>query len=207
MPASKAQQRAVAKYENAHYDKFLVRVPIGTKEAIQAHAKTLGLSLNGFVSYALNQAMNSATHTDISTDDINILTPTDSDSAYLPELPLESNIDISTDKVNCAFCGTPNSGFDNGWFACTQCERKNYEPTNDEPEQQTEPDTLTLTPAESSEAEALQMDTPADLPSWRCLHCGMVIQSKNKLKKFCSDRCRKANHKQKHKAQQKGSLE
>ena len=42
MPASKAQQKAVAKYEMANYDKFLVRAPKGQKDVIQAHVTAEG---------------------------------------------------------------------------------------------------------------------------------------------------------------------
>lgn len=54
---SKAQQKAVAKYENANYDKFLVRVPKGKKEIIQEYAKTKGDSLNGFINRLIDEEM------------------------------------------------------------------------------------------------------------------------------------------------------
>jgi len=58
MPASKAQQRAVAKYEATHYDKFLVRVPKGKKAAIQAHVEAEGCkSFNAFVLQAIDAAL------------------------------------------------------------------------------------------------------------------------------------------------------
>jgi len=56
-PASKAQQKAVAKYENKAYDKFLVRVPKGKKAEIQAHAESKGESLNGYVVQAVDERM------------------------------------------------------------------------------------------------------------------------------------------------------
>ena len=58
MPVSKAQQKAVAKYENANYDKFLVRMlPKGKKELLQAHAEAKGESLNGFVNRAIDETV------------------------------------------------------------------------------------------------------------------------------------------------------
>lgn len=54
-PASKAQQKAVAKYENANYDKVLVRMPKGKKEIIKAHAENQGKSVNGFINEAINE--------------------------------------------------------------------------------------------------------------------------------------------------------
>ena len=50
---SKAQQKAVAKYDAENYDKFLVRVPLGSKKGIQAYAQRSGMSLNGFVLLAV----------------------------------------------------------------------------------------------------------------------------------------------------------
>ena len=72
MPATKAQQKAVAKYENKVYDKFLVRLPKGRKEAIQAVASTQGESLNGFVSAAIDERigrLNGAVNDDNKGDD------------------------------------------------------------------------------------------------------------------------------------------
>ena len=57
MPASKAQQKAVAKYESANYDKFLVRTEKGQKEKYQAHSADMGESLNGFVNRALKETL------------------------------------------------------------------------------------------------------------------------------------------------------
>ena len=49
MPASKAQQKAVAKYMKDNYDEIKVRVPEGRKAELQAHAEQRGESLNGFI--------------------------------------------------------------------------------------------------------------------------------------------------------------
>ena len=53
MPASKAQQRAVAKYMAANYDEIKVRVPKGQKAMIQAAAEREGESVNGYTNKAL----------------------------------------------------------------------------------------------------------------------------------------------------------
>ena len=54
-PASKAQQKAVAKYMKNNYDEVKVRIPKGRKEAIQAAASAQGESLNGFVTTAIDE--------------------------------------------------------------------------------------------------------------------------------------------------------
>lgn len=57
MPASKAQQKAVAKYMKNNYDEIKVRVTKGNKDIIKAHAEQNGESLNGFVNRAIYEAM------------------------------------------------------------------------------------------------------------------------------------------------------
>lgn len=59
MPASKAQQKAVAKYMANNYDEIKVRVSKGRKEEIKAHAESKGESLNGFVNRAIIQTIES----------------------------------------------------------------------------------------------------------------------------------------------------
>jgi len=54
---SKAQQRAVAKYMQNNYDELKVRISKGKKAELQAHAKSKGESLNGFVNRAIDGAM------------------------------------------------------------------------------------------------------------------------------------------------------
>lgn len=49
MAISKAQQKAVGKYESANYDKVLLRMAKGDREKIKAHATTLGVSLNAYI--------------------------------------------------------------------------------------------------------------------------------------------------------------
>ena len=53
MPASKAQQRAVAKYMAANYDEIKVRIPKGQKSVVQTAAEQEGESLNSYMNKAL----------------------------------------------------------------------------------------------------------------------------------------------------------
>lgn len=57
MPASKAQQKAVAKYMKENYDEIKTRVPKGKKEAIKSHAEHCGESLNAFINRAIDETM------------------------------------------------------------------------------------------------------------------------------------------------------
>lgn len=56
-PASKAQQKAVAKYSKKNYDRLELKVPKGRKAEIQAAADSAGESLNGYVSKAVDERM------------------------------------------------------------------------------------------------------------------------------------------------------
>lgn len=56
-PASKAQQRAVAKYMQQNYDEIKVRVPKGKKDLYRNHAEQRGESLNGFMNRAAEEAV------------------------------------------------------------------------------------------------------------------------------------------------------
>lgn len=58
-PASKAQQKAVAKYMKSNYDNLTVRVPKGQKEVIQQAAEKQGESLNSYVIGAVEQRIKS----------------------------------------------------------------------------------------------------------------------------------------------------
>lgn len=57
MPASKAQQKAVAKYMKNNYDEIKLRVPKGEKEKIKSHAESNGESINGFVKRSIDETM------------------------------------------------------------------------------------------------------------------------------------------------------
>ena len=57
MAISKAQQKAVAKYNAAKYDRIELRVDKGKKEILQAHAEAQGESLNGFINRAITETM------------------------------------------------------------------------------------------------------------------------------------------------------
>lgn len=57
MPTSKAQQRAVAKYNAKSYDRVELKVTKGKKETIKAHAENKGESLNGFINRAIDETM------------------------------------------------------------------------------------------------------------------------------------------------------
>lgn len=55
MPASKAQQKAVAKYMKENYDEIKVRVAKGQRERIKSHADASGQSVNGYIVEAVNE--------------------------------------------------------------------------------------------------------------------------------------------------------
>ena len=57
MTYSKASMHAVDKYVKNNYDSFLVRVPKGRKQSIDAHAKSRGTSVNGLVNSLLRADM------------------------------------------------------------------------------------------------------------------------------------------------------
>ena len=56
-PASKAQQKAVAKYMKNNYDEIKVRMPKGKKDIIKVHADKKGESINGFVNRAIDETI------------------------------------------------------------------------------------------------------------------------------------------------------
>ncbi|MGI5959028.1 MAG: Arc family DNA-binding protein [Massiliimalia sp.] len=49
MPASKAQQKAVAKYMKNNYDEIKIRIPKGEKEKIKVFAASRGESVNAYI--------------------------------------------------------------------------------------------------------------------------------------------------------------
>lgn len=57
MAISKAQQKAVAKYNAANYERIELRVDKGQKEIIKAYAESNGESLNSFIKRAISEAM------------------------------------------------------------------------------------------------------------------------------------------------------
>ena len=57
MPASKAQQRAVAKYMAANYDEIKVRVPKGRRADFDAYAKKQGESVNGLINRFMRDSL------------------------------------------------------------------------------------------------------------------------------------------------------
>lgn len=58
MAISKAQQKAVGKYERENYDKVLLRLPKGERDKIKAHAESLGVSLNAYIVSLIANDMN-----------------------------------------------------------------------------------------------------------------------------------------------------
>ena len=57
MATTKAQQKAVAKYENKVYDKTLIRMPKGNLAIIKAAAEEQGESLNAYIVGAVNDRL------------------------------------------------------------------------------------------------------------------------------------------------------
>lgn len=57
MATTKAQQKAVAKYESKVYDKTLIRMPKGYLPTVKDHAAQRGETLNGFINRAINETV------------------------------------------------------------------------------------------------------------------------------------------------------
>lgn len=57
MATTKAQQKAVAKYESKVYDKTLIRMPKGNLAIIKAAAEEQGESLNAYIVGAVNDRL------------------------------------------------------------------------------------------------------------------------------------------------------
>lgn len=57
MPASKAQQRAVAKYMAANYDELKIRLPKGERDRVRAYAESQGQSVNALIRDLLQREM------------------------------------------------------------------------------------------------------------------------------------------------------
>jgi len=105
MPTSKAQQKAVAKYETANYDKFLVRTPKGQKEEIQAHVAAKGYkSFNAFVLEAISAKM----ATDISRES-DMPKSTDSDMVQVLQEQVEKLEKMLAERENEAAVSVKDS--------------------------------------------------------------------------------------------------
>lgn len=57
MAISEAQKRAVAKYNAANYERVELRLDIGKKQLVKAHAEEQGESLNGFINRAIAETI------------------------------------------------------------------------------------------------------------------------------------------------------
>jgi uncharacterized protein (DUF1778 family) len=57
MSSSEAMKRAIKKYDQEKVERIHMRVPMGKKEVIQAHAASHGESLNAFLNRAVDEAM------------------------------------------------------------------------------------------------------------------------------------------------------
>lgn len=57
MPRSDAMDRAIKKYEQEKVERIIFRVPKGTKEQIQKHAKAQGESVSAFLNRAVQETM------------------------------------------------------------------------------------------------------------------------------------------------------
>lgn len=57
MAISKAQQKAVAKYDAKAYDKTLLRLPKGRLDVVRAYAEAHSESVNGFIGRAISETM------------------------------------------------------------------------------------------------------------------------------------------------------
>lgn len=61
MATSKAQQKAVQKYVQNNYDRVVLTMPKGKKEAIKAAAAAAGESMNQYILSAVDGRMGTAT--------------------------------------------------------------------------------------------------------------------------------------------------
>jgi uncharacterized protein (DUF1778 family) len=204
MPVSQAQQRAVAKYNAANYDTYLLRLKKGQKDEIAAFAEKAGLSLNGFILSAITEAMSTDINNDISRlkekyfSDIAEKVKTNLDELITKVIEDVISNDITTDistctnditidssRISCVRCGTPSAGgYTDGWFSCTECEYKNYEDVSEE---------------EQDEEDEFNTDTTTDISIKKCLKCGKEIREGRVDKKYCSANCRKGYYRDKKK--------
>lgn len=57
MSVSKAQQKAVQKYVKDKYDRVVLTMPKGKKDAIKERADSMELSVNAFINLAIDSVM------------------------------------------------------------------------------------------------------------------------------------------------------
>ena len=57
MAISPAQRKAVAKYNAANYDRVELRLPKGRKAEVEAHARNMGETINGYVNSLISNDM------------------------------------------------------------------------------------------------------------------------------------------------------
>ncbi len=63
MAVSKAQQKAVQKYVKDKYDRVVLTMPKGKKDAIKERADSMELSVNAFINLAIDSVMEQGTST------------------------------------------------------------------------------------------------------------------------------------------------
>ena len=61
MAVSKAQQKAVQKYVKDKYDRVVLTMPKGKKDAIKELADSMELSVNAFINLAIDSVMEQVT--------------------------------------------------------------------------------------------------------------------------------------------------
>ena len=58
MAISKAQQKAVKKYNDSHYDRVVVNLPKGERAALKAEAAARNISVNKLINDAIKEYLN-----------------------------------------------------------------------------------------------------------------------------------------------------
>ena len=56
-PVSEAQKKAVTKYVKEKYDRVVLTMPKGKRDIIKAAADTVGESVNGYITQAVDERM------------------------------------------------------------------------------------------------------------------------------------------------------
>ena len=62
---SQAQQKAVKKYINSHYDRIEITAPKGFRQKVQDHAAAAGESVGGYIKKAVEDRMEADDNTNI----------------------------------------------------------------------------------------------------------------------------------------------